>query len=272
MPRFTPTIQSRTAYNVESPTQIGLYPALARMVMRGDVQEAEVVSTRKVNIASLADGTLPFSETVEQDGDVKGIGGDVPPAALAVGRAVVEFTGKLETTEPFDVSKYTRNGVIQSATGQLAWQADGKDKGFFVLNSDATKAVVGFAPDAPCKLGDVSIKVDNPFAVVFLTVMDEQGTIATADRLLLTVVARAKNTGMRYNEDCTKLLSVGEAPILLEPVKARIDLGRKGRAAVNILDHDGRSTGRSLPVKDGIFEINGARDKALYYEVVFAGE
>ena len=40
-------------------------------------------------------------------------------------------------------------------------------------------------------------------------------------------------------------------------------------AAVNVLDHDGRRTGKSLPVTDGQFTIDGARDKTLYYEVQF---
>ena len=40
-------------------------------------------------------------------------------------------------------------------------------------------------------------------------------------------------------------------------------------ASVNILDHDGRRTGRTLPVTDGRFTLDGAKDKAIYYEVVF---
>ncbi len=40
-------------------------------------------------------------------------------------------------------------------------------------------------------------------------------------------------------------------------------------AAVNILDHDGRRTGKTLAVQDGRFTIDGAKDKTLYYEVVF---
>ena len=39
--------------------------------------------------------------------------------------------------------------------------------------------------------------------------------------------------------------------------------------AVNILDHDGRRTERTLPVTDGQFTLDGAKDKAIYYEVVF---
>jgi hypothetical protein len=40
-------------------------------------------------------------------------------------------------------------------------------------------------------------------------------------------------------------------------------------AAVNVLDHDGRRTGRTLAVKEGRFALDGARDRAIYYEVVF---
>ena len=39
--------------------------------------------------------------------------------------------------------------------------------------------------------------------------------------------------------------------------------------SVNVLDHDGKVTGRKVPVIGGNFDLDGARDKALYYEVVF---
>lgn len=32
---------------------------------------------------------------------------------------------------------------------------------------------------------------------------------------------------------------------------------------------DARRTGRTLPVKDGRFTLDRAKDKAIYYEVVF---
>jgi hypothetical protein len=56
---------------------------------------------------------------------------------------------------------------------------------------------------------------------------------------------------------------------LLEPVKATVSLAGRKIEAVNILDHDGRRTGRTLPVTDGRFTLDGSKDKAIYYEVVF---
>jgi hypothetical protein len=65
------------------------------------------------------------------------------------------------------------------------------------------------------------------------------------------------------------ILERGEGPVLLEPVRARIAIQRRGRPTVHILDHDGRRTGRTLPVRDGSFEIDTARDEAIYYEIVY---
>ena len=38
---------------------------------------------------------------------------------------------------------------------------------------------------------------------------------------------------------------------------------------MNLLDHSGRRTGRTLPVTNSRLTIDGTKDQALYYEVVF---
>src|SRR5690606_13125253 len=51
-PAYTTTIQSPPSegvYNVTSPTQLALYPALDMMIYRNDLQEGEPVVDRKVN-------------------------------------------------------------------------------------------------------------------------------------------------------------------------------------------------------------------------------
>ena len=67
-------------WEADVPTQIGQYPALARMIYRGDVQESEVISTRRVSLADLESGKFSFSDQVVQKGDVKSFGGAVEPA------------------------------------------------------------------------------------------------------------------------------------------------------------------------------------------------
>ena len=66
-----------------------------------------------------------------------------------------------------------------------------------------------------------------------------------------------------------RVVDNGKPPILLEPVMATITIAGRPIAAVNVLDHDGKRTAKTLAVTDGTFTIDGAQDKALYYEVVF---
>ncbi len=61
----------------------------------------------------------------------------------------------------------------------------------------------------------------------------------------------------------------GDAPVVLEPVPADIELTRPGNFTVHVLDHNGRKTGRTLPVDGGRFHIDGARDRTPYYLISF---
>ena len=83
------------------------------------------------------------------------------------------------------------------------------------------------------------------------------------------MLARQSNTGFTYFAPDNRVLKNGGPPILLEPVKATVTIAGRPIASVNILDHDGRRTGRTLAVTDGRFTLDGAKDKAIYYEVVF---
>jgi hypothetical protein len=249
------------------PTSLGQYPALARMIYRGDVKQGDVISVRRVSSSDLAEGRFSFSDKVEQGGDVKSFGGSVPPEALAAGRVVVEFTDKSKPSQMPDMSRYRRGSVIRSTTEQLAWDTSGQ--GFFTVNAPGTKAIVGFAEGKEQTLGDVKIRLDCPFASLFLTTLDRKSDLATGKRALITALARQSNTGFRYFTPDNKVIDNGKPPILLEPVKATVSLAGRTVEAVHILDHDGRRTGRTLAVKDGRFTLDGTKDKAMYYEVVF---
>jgi hypothetical protein len=253
-------------WEADVPTQLGQYPVLARMVLRGDVKESEVISSRRVSLEELAAGTFSFSDKVVQQGDVKSFGGSVPAEALAAGRVVVEFAAKPQPSTFPDMAKYRQGAAITSATKQLVWDTAGQ--GFFTVNTPGTKAVVGFAEGKALALGDVTIAVASPYASIFLTALEKGATLATARSALLCAVARNCNSGFKYFVIDSKTIDNGKGPILLEPVKATLTLSGRKVTAVHVLDHDGRRTDRTLPVENGRFTIDGAKDKALYYEVV----
>jgi hypothetical protein len=254
-------------WEADVPTSLGQFPALARMIYRGDVKEGEVIAVRRVSPADLAEGRFSFSDKVEQRGDVKTFAGSVPAEALAAGRVVVEFNDRSQEPLLPDLGRYRQGSVIKSATGQLAWDTSGQ--GFFTVNTPGTKAVVGFTGGKEQTLGTVKVRLDSPFASLFLTALERGEDLAQGKRALLTVLARQSNTGFTYFAPDNKVLANGGPPILLEPVKATVTIAGRPIAAVNILAHDGRRTGRTLAVTDGQFTLDGTKDKTIYYEVMF---
>ena len=257
-------------WEVSAPQVMGVFPAVARQVLRGDVRESDISATRYVHLESVHTGKLGFEDRVTQQHDVKTFNSDkVPARTMAVARSVVAFTDEYVETPEFDISRYQRGDVLVSTTEQLRWkEGTSKLDGFFTVDTDATKAVVGFADGRRCELGSVTITPGCRFGAVYVTAQEKNGTIASSKNLLLVAVARARNTGMKVFNDC-RLLDRGKSPVVMEPVKATISIRRNGQPTVHVLDHDGCRTGRTLPVSDGEFEIDGARDKTCYYLVTY---
>jgi hypothetical protein len=184
---------------------------------------------------------------------------------------VVAFTDTPTETPVFDLKPDLQDGTIVASTGQLRWyEGDGEPTaGYFTMDTDGTQAVVGFADGQRCRLGDVTIEPQGRFAALYVSAHDKDGTLSADQRLLVVAMARARNTGMRFNAEENQLEERGGPPILLEPVKARLVLRRSGSPRVHLLDHDGRRTGASLPVENGAFAIDGARDRTPYYLIQY---
>ncbi len=100
-------------------------------------------------------------------------------------------------------------------------------------------------------------------------VKEPDKSIATSKKLLITAIARARNTGMEFNDAGNSLLDRGKPPILMEPVKATITILKPGTPKLVLLDHDGLRTAATLPIENSTFTIDGARDKTPYYLVEF---
>ena len=118
-------------------------------------------------------------------------------------------------------------------------------------------------------LDGITIQTDNPFAIIYVTGLEKGKSIDESKSLLITTIARARNTGMEYEylEDQTILKSVGTAPLLVEPVMVNITFNYKD-LKVNVLDHDGLRTNKTVPVKNGKVKLDGRKHKAIWYEVV----
>ena len=257
-------------WEVITPQIIGIFPAVARQVYRGDVKESELTFDRNVYFPDLVKGKLGFEDKLSMDYDVKQYdSASVPAKTLAIGRGLVNFTKEPTPTPQIDLAPYQEGNAVISSTKQLKWVA-GKNKqdGHIVINTPGTQAVVGFAEGVENDLLDLTITPRSKYAAIYLTALDPGASIATGARLLITTIARVHNTGMKYVAG--NLVEAGKAPIIVEPVVADIRFKREGKPTVNILDHNGVRTGQTVPVgDDGRLVLDGNATKAVYYEVVY---
>jgi len=262
--RFRQTLGE--TWDVVAPHVFGIFPAVSRQVLRGDVAESRTIFTRNVDFASLQKGEVNFDDQVKQDYDVKSFSSDTTPMqALAVGRVVVDYVGQPRKTESVNLSDYKRNQAFVSTVGGLVW-ISGKNSrdGFIIIDTLRTKALVGFTKEHTALLDDVDIYAQTPFSAIYVTSLDD-APIATSKRLLVTTIARARNTGMKMVAGT--LIQKGGGPILMEPVVCEITFKRPGVPKIHILDHDGRRTGRMLDAVNGRIRFDGGATKTVYYEV-----
>jgi len=263
VPHYTSTIQSHGIYNATSPTQMALYPALARMIYRGDIEEGETVVDRKVNISSILNGETPINETVKQDFDRKVIEGTFPIQLMAAGKVLLTFSDENKMEMQDNLSSLWKDSVMTSTTGQLSWSEKGK--GYFTINSPGTLGLVGFAKGQKFELGEVTLQTNNDFAVILMTSLEKDKAIADSRKILITTIARARNSGMKFNDNHTELLDIGKSPILLEPVKMTLAINRSTKPKITILDHSGNRTAKTVDQAGGKWTLDGKDTKAIYY-------
>jgi len=109
------------------------------------------------------------------------------------------------------------------------------------------QALIGFLGHRKFNNAYWAAETQNKFASLSLISLTK-GNITMSDHLLITGVTRMENTGQTYNATKTKLLSLGTAPILVEPLVAKFVLYRlkaDPKLKVRALD----ANGQPLPVK-----------------------
>jgi hypothetical protein len=276
---FARTTHDPRLWVVDQPANLGLYPALARMLYRGDVKEGPVVSRRRVTLADLLKDKPEWlsRESTKQAGDVKEFGTAVSSELLAAGRVVVEFgpdDAGAKGSELGDVKQYVgEDGTVMSATGQLAWTPARKvgERGHIVLDTEGTKGFVGFVPaSGKVEFKGVSVRMEpGRFVTLLMTPTERNASFADTKSLLVTLMGRTRDTGEEMSEDGKRLVKPGRAPIEIEGVRATIELAERPALKVNILDHDGRRTTLSHVPKDGhVLELESGKLKSMYFEVM----
>jgi hypothetical protein len=232
----------RSAFNVDSKPQFLLPLIVAGMTYRrGDVPAGAAQPRTMRSDARLADAGTGISS--EQ--------------ALA-GRIGLRFTDE-KTTPPV---------AVPNAPQPLRWI----DRSALVLDTPRTQAVIG-SRAGTFHTTDTTIATETPFCQVALTSLDGQ-PIASSGHLLLLASARAQNSGQTRHAFTKGLLNEGHAPILIEPVRARLTLPARSGAVPRIfaLDWYGRRTATTLPLQanpDGTLSMTLGAVPAAWFEILY---
>jgi hypothetical protein len=171
---------------------------------------------------------------------------------------------------PSDPSGASDVERIESDTGQLTWVTS-DDSGLVVVNTDRSAAVVGFPGEHLLRPLHLDVALENDFAAVTLSALDDQ-PLRRSTRLLLTAGARVANSRMTWNESHTGLVEWGGAPTVIQPVRGRVTLRAlepATRVEVTALDAGGRPTGATRPaVRSKIgWEIEIGAEPTVWYVV-----
>jgi hypothetical protein len=253
-------------YVVETPHYMGQFPAISFAIHQGHIQQGDVVAARHLSREDVFSGKDPLGQSLAGGGyDAKELVGQLttPPSALAIGRVTIQFdSGQSELA---DLSPYhdPANRRITSTTGQLVWDYGRR---IVEVRTPKTQAVIGFAEDQLLDLPAARVQVETPFVSLLFTPLDN-ADLVDSGHILITAMARDKQTGTEYNADASRLLKIGGPPLLMEPVQATIRFKGARPTSVRPCDLYGvpRSEELLLDV-DGGFRIDG-RFRTYYYEV-----
>ena len=221
-------------------TSIG---AAACLFLRGDVQPATETVYRSYAPEQIREGIR--SPSSQRPFFTPGFN---PATALAHATRI----RSLDVAQPPSAGeKITPEGggaTFLSDTGALVWHRGPKGQGFVTIQTDRSQALVGYLRRAPASVQDLAVTIENEFAAVVLTSLDDK-PIAQAQRLLLVATARSANTGMKWNDARTSLTDWGTAPTLIEPVQGFITLGGSGSAGpVEVTPLDGGAKPLAKPI------------------------
>jgi hypothetical protein len=255
-----------TPWSSDTPHYMGQFPALARSIHRGDLNEGEIVAARRLELDEAFSGIDALRQPRPAGGWGPGENSlSTPGEIFAMGRVTTHLDTPADDLGdpqrvPWNVF-WDRDGrVVNSVTGQLRW-----DYGRRVVSVDAdrTQAIIGFAGGGSYDLAAARVSVTTDFVDLIFTALDDRPLVESG-HILVTALARDRPTGARYSEDGSALLDYGGPPLMLEPVQARIQWRGAPLLSARALDIHGQPTGTDLDLQGDSFDIDGRYTTYLY--------
>ena len=254
-----------SSYASDTPHFMGQFPALAFALHHGHIKESPPIAERFADKAALFSGKIPVLQDFYNGKQFQKVPGGTPVEVFGIGRVTLNFKEGKDRMVDFDKFWNQSEKTLTSVTGELIWDY-GNER--VQLRGPKTQALLGRFEGSNTDLPSIRVSdVKTPMISLIFTPLDDE-PLAESKRILITAMARDKQTGSRYSDDGTKLLATGTAPLLMEPVQATLKFSGIKPAKVTPCDHYGMPLpGKSVPVAtDGSIRIDGTH-RAYYYYV-----
>jgi hypothetical protein len=163
-----------------------------------------------------------------------------------------------------------RSDTADAAPAQLVQAPQGQ---VLTVAAPQAAAATGFLGGANVVAGPLHVvcpRFGRDFATVAAVALDGR-SLATSKRVLVTVVARAENQKMKWNETRTSVgTDWGHGPTIAERVPATIELAASGPRTVYALRPDGTRARRvKTTCANAILSFTvSSKDNTLHYEIV----
>jgi hypothetical protein len=245
-------------FNVDNqPAQRALWPATALLFHRQDLKESNTEAFQSFTDDQALDPASTYS---------------LSPLLAWTRKTGVRFTG--ESSQPADYTALTygveKSKWVRSQTGEITYDYG---RGQLIVDSPRTQGFSGFPAGGPLTLSGVRIDLRNDYGLVLVQSLENK-PISESNRLLVTAVGNAINTGMETVPAGNRLKNPGKEPVLVEPMKGTVTVlqmkGDWSKVKVYALDASGtriKEIPSSRENKNLVFEMK-PEYQALNYEVV----
>jgi len=255
------------SYVSETPHYMGQFPALARAVHEGHIAQAGIAAARRLSRGQIFGGFDALTQPLPEGGwDPSG--GEttlvVPPEVFGIGRISLKVEDGQQTSERADWSAYWDQdaGIVESMTGELSWNYADR---YVEVRAELTQGIVGFGGGETHVLPGVEITLETDFASLLVTALDGQA-LGKSSHMLVTALARDRQSGAIYSADGETLEAVGGPPLLLEPVEATLTFGGAAVISARPVGFDGVPREEEIERDGNTVTIDG-RYETFYYEI-----
>jgi hypothetical protein len=226
-PDFEPTHNTYFFSMIARTEVLAHMPACAAIYLRGDVQEAKSTIVGASDYASYFDR---LTRTRAVPVSIGSLGFESRQSLIH--KTAVDLSGKMGT-DPATVEKLPADQkVYTSDTGELTWNIEEQDAGYWTVNTPNTKLFTGFPKGRTIKMGDVTLSVGKTrldWATVSLVSRKATGfgESQKSANILLAATGLAENTGMKVEETGKNSITLsdwGNGSVSMEGVPATVTI------------------------------------------------